>query len=170
MRPAAASASRFRAQPTALMIAHPTVAATRKPDTFFRLIDDRLAESDRNGMGACVGLELGEDVPHVALHRFLADEEASGDIGVRHAVGEQLQDLALALRQHLLALAREEGRHEGRIDVALAACDLLDGAQESLVRGFLQDVALRTGLEPAAEKTALAVRREDEHRGARQSL
>src|SRR5215204_1269318 len=68
------------------------------------------------------------------------------------------------------SLAREEGRHEGRIDVALAACDLLDGAQESLVRGFLQDVALRTGLEPAAEKTALAVRREDEHRGARQSL
>src|SRR3954451_22701042 len=168
--PAAASPSRFTAQPTALMIAQPTVAATRKPGTFFRLIDDRVAESDRNGMGARVGLELGEDVPNVALHRLLADEEAGGDIGVRHAVGEQLQDLALALRQHFLALAREEGGHEGRIDVALAACDLLDGAQESLVRGLFQDVALRTGLEPAAEEAALAVRGEDEHRGARQAL
>src|SRR4029453_13068723 len=96
MRPAAASVSRFSAQPTAPMMAQPTVAATRRPGRFLALIDDRLAESDRNGMGAGVGLELGEDVPHVALHRLLADEESGGDIGVRHAVGEQLEDLALA--------------------------------------------------------------------------
>src|SRR6185295_20160330 len=122
--PAAASASRFRAQPTAPTIAQPTVAATRIPGRFFALIDDRLAESDRNGMGARVGLELGEDVPHVALHRLLADEEAGGDIGVRHAVGGRLQGLTFRLRQHLRALAREEGGHEGRVDVAFAACDL----------------------------------------------
>ena len=90
-----------------------------------------------------------------------------GDVGIRHAVGEELQDLPLALRQHLLALAREEVGHQGRIDVALAARDLLDRAEERLVRRLLQDVALRAGLEPAAEEAALAVRREDEHRGAR---
>src|SRR3954465_15442690 len=96
--PAAASPSRFTAQPTALMIAQPTVAATRKPGTFFRLIDDRLAESDRNGMGGRGGRGLGGDGPNVALRRLRADEEAGGDIGIRHAVGEQLQELALPLR------------------------------------------------------------------------
>src|SRR5207248_2339629 len=115
-------------------------------------VDDRFAKGDRDGMGAGVRLELREDVADVALHRLLADEEPRGDVGVRHAVGEELEDLALALGEHVLALAREEVRHERRVDIALAARDLLDRAQERLVRRLFEDVALRAALEAAAEK------------------
>ena len=40
-----------------------------------RSIDDRLAQRDRDRVRPCVGLELREDVPDVALHRLLRDEE-----------------------------------------------------------------------------------------------
>src|SRR5918992_1090825 len=122
-----------------------------------RSVDDRFAKSDCDGMSPGVCLELGEDVPDVALHRLLTDEEPGGDVRVGHAVGEQLQDLALALGQHLLPLAREQRGHEGGIDVALSARHLLDRAEERLVRRLLEDVALRAGLEPATEQAALAV-------------
>jgi nitrate/nitrite-specific signal transduction histidine kinase len=47
-------------------------------------------------VGAGVRLELGQDVTLVALDRLLADEQLGGHVRVRHAVREQLQDLALA--------------------------------------------------------------------------
>src|SRR5439155_5987617 len=72
-------------------------------------VDDRLAKRDRDGVRPGVRLELREDVPHVALHGLLADEELLRDVRVRHPVGEQLEDLALASGQHLLA--GEEVRH-----------------------------------------------------------
>src|SRR5919201_4195516 len=167
MSPAAASQNRPTAQPVAPTKAAATVAAARAPAS---LVDDGLAKRDRDGMGARVCLELGEDVTNVALHGLLADEEPRGDVGVRHAVGEELQDLPLALREHLLALAREESGHQRRIDIALAARHLLDGPQERRVRRLLEDVALRPGLEPPAEQAALAVGGEDEHRGLRKTL
>ena len=109
--------------------------------------------ADRDRVRARVGLQLREDVPDVALDRLLADEQPAGDIGVRHPVGEQLQDLALARREHVvLLLAGQERRHQGGVDEALAARDLLDRAQQRGVRGLLEDVALRTRLEPAAEE------------------
>ena len=64
------------------------------------------------------------------------------------AVGEQLQDLALARREHVaVVLAGEERGHQRRVDVALAGGDLLDRAHERRVRRLLEDVALRAGLE-----------------------
>jgi hypothetical protein len=101
----------------------------------------------------------------VALHGLLADEELPGHVGVGHPVGEQLQDLALASREHVLALAREEVRHQRGIDVTLAARDLLDRAEQGLVRRLLEDVPLRARLEAAAEQAPLAVGREDQHGG-----
>jgi hypothetical protein len=101
----------------------------------------------------------------VALHRLLADEELLRNVGVRHPVREKLQDLALARREHVLALTREEARHERRIDVTLAVRDLLDRPEEGLMRSLLEDVALRAGLEAAPEEGALAVGREDEDGG-----
>ena len=87
-----------------------------------------------------------------------------GDVAVREAVGEELEDLALARREHVaLVLAGEELRHQRRVDVALAGGDLLDRAHERLVRRLLEDVALRARLEPAAEQRALRVRGEDQH-------
>ena len=40
----------------------------------------------------------------MTLDRLLADEQLRGRVRVRHAVGEQLQDLPLARGQHLLAV------------------------------------------------------------------
>src|ERR671919_2193786 len=89
------------------------------------LIDDRFAKRNRHRVRACVRLELGEDVPHVALHRLLADEQLRGDVRVRHAVGEQLEDLALAAGEHVvLVTSGEERRHERRVDIAFAGRDL----------------------------------------------
>src|SRR4051812_41098571 len=134
-------------------------------------VNDRLAERDCDRVRARVGLELREDVPHVALHRLLADEELRRDVRIRHAVGEQLQDLALAAGEHVvLVTAGEERRHERRVDVALAGGDLLDRAQQGRVRRLLEDVALRAGLEPAAEQAALAVGGEDEDGAVRHLL
>src|SRR4029078_2100484 len=116
------------------------------------LVDDRFAKRDCDRLRSRVGLALGEDVTDVALHRLLADEELRGDVGVRHAVGEELEDLPLPPGQHVvLVAAREERRHERGVDVALAARDLLDRPQQRLVRRLLQDVALRARLEAAAE-------------------
>ena len=61
-----------------------------------RSVDHGLAERDRDRLRARVGFELREDVPHVALHGLLADEELGCDVRIRHAVGEELQDLPLA--------------------------------------------------------------------------
>src|SRR5918999_256783 len=160
--PTAASAGTSIASPTAPAIALNTAPAT---SSGAKSVDDRFAEGDCDGMSPGVCLELGEDVPDVALHRLLTDEEPGRDVRVGHAVGEQLQDLALAHGQHLLALAREQGRHEGGVDVALAAGNLLDRAEERLMRGFLEDVALGARLEAPAEQAALAIGREDEHGG-----
>ena len=85
----------------------------------------------------------------MTLHGLLADEELGGDVGVRHAVREQLQDLALARGEDVgLPLSGDELGHEAGIDERLTGCDLLDRAQERLVRGLLQDVPARARLEP----------------------
>src|SRR3954469_25640613 len=97
-------------------------------------VNDRFAERDRDCVRAGVRLELGEDVTYVALDRLLRDEELLRDVAVRHAVGEELQDLALPSGQHVArVLAGEERRHQRRVDVALALGDLLDRADERLV-------------------------------------
>src|SRR5271169_6551566 len=138
--------------------------SSRRAGSSTALVDDRVAQRDRDRVRAGVSLELREDMPHVALHRLLADEELRGHVGVGHAVGEKLEDLPLPPGEHvILVLAGEEGRHQGRVDVALAAGDLLDRPQQRLVRRLLEDVALRARLEAAAEEAALAVRREDQH-------
>src|SRR3954454_19977086 len=129
-----------------------------------RSVNDRFAQGDRDCVRPRVGLELREDVPHVALDRLLRDEEPLRDVGVGHAVREELEDLPLPRRQHVgLVLAGEERRHKRRVDVALALSDLLDRADERLVRRLLEDVALGTAFEAAAEQRALGVRGEDEH-------
>ena len=80
----------------------------------------------------------------------------AGDVGVGHAVGEELQDLALARGEDVAAVpARRERRDQGRVDERLAGRDLLDRAQQRLVRRLLEDVALRARLEPAL-RAALA--------------
>ena len=121
---------------------------------------------DRDRLRARVGLELREDVANVALDRLLRDEQLGRDVGVRHPVGEELQDLALARGEHVGAVARlRQRRHQGGVDERLAGRDLLDRAQQRLVRRLLEDVATRTRLEAALEQRALGVGGEDQHLG-----
>ena len=66
-----------------------------------------------------------------------------GDVHVRHAVGEQLQDLALARRQDVGAApcpATNSAMSPGSTNVSPGG-DLLDRAEQRLVRGLLEDVA-----------------------------
>src|SRR5262249_18814517 len=117
-------------------------------------VDDCGSECDGDGMRAGVRLELREDMAHVALHRLLADEELGRDVGVRHAVCQQLQDLPLAGGQHVLALLGQERGHQRRVDVPIALSHLLDRPHDGLVRSLLEDVALGAGLESARQQAA----------------
>src|SRR5438034_479080 len=160
-RPANAS----QLEPSASPMTETTAAAATTATRPAALVDDRFAKRNRDGMRARVRLELGQDVAHVALDGLLADEEPPGDVGVRHPVGQELQDFPLAPGEHPLAVAREERRHQRRVDEALARDHLVDRLEQRLVRRLLEDVALRAGLEPAAEEAALAVGGEDQDSG-----
>src|SRR5712691_1767105 len=143
-----------------------TAAAAKARTSSPALVDDRFAKRNRNRLRPRVRLELGEDVTDMALHGLLADEELRCDVLVRHAVREQLEDLPLAAREHVvLVLAGQERRHQRGIDVALAPRHLLDCAQERLVRRLFEDVALRARLQSAAEQRTLAVGGEDQDGG-----
>ena len=69
----------------------------------------------------------------MALDRLLADEQLLRDVRVGHAVGQQLQDLALAARDQALTRELEQGRGKGGIDEVLAARDAVDGAHDRVV-------------------------------------
>src|SRR3989442_15994178 len=113
--------------PTANATTASTAAAANARTSSPALVDDRFAKRNRNRLRPRIRLELGEDVPDVALHGLLADEELRGHVLVRHPIREQLEDLPLAAGQHLvLVLAGQEGRHQRGIDVAFARGDLLD--------------------------------------------
>src|SRR5919198_2494408 len=113
--------------PTASATTASTAAAANARTRTPALVDDRFAKRNRHRLRPRVRLELGEDVPDVALHGLLADEELGSHVLIRHPVCEQLEDLALAAGEHLvLVLAGQEGRHQRRVDVALARRDLLD--------------------------------------------
>jgi hypothetical protein len=55
-------------------------------------------------MCARAGLELREQMAHVALHGLLGQEEPHADLAVHEAVGDQLQHLDLASGRLLLEL------------------------------------------------------------------
>src|SRR4051794_33135296 len=114
-----------------------TLTSPRSARALPSLLDDRFAQGDRDGLRAVVGLELGEDVPHVALDGLLADEELLRDVCVRHAIGQELEDLALATRDQALAGELEQGRCERGVDEVLAPRDAVDGAHDRVVAGFL---------------------------------
>ena len=84
-----------------------------------RLIDDRLPQRDRHGVRARVGLELPDHALGVRLHGLHAQPDPPRDLLGVVALGEQLEDLALALGQRLLAVGRcrssaARGRATGR--------------------------------------------------------
>ena len=130
-----------------------------------RSIDHRLAERDGDRLGAGIGLELREDVAHVALHGLLADEELLRDVGVRHPVGEQLEDLPLAWvriacpSRPVANTGSAPGRRTSRPRRPSRSLE------QRVVRRLLEDVAPRARLEPTLEERPFAVRGEDEDAG-----
>jgi hypothetical protein len=50
-----------------------------------------------DGLCAVAVAELGQHVSDMGLDGFRADDELRGDLGVRQALGDQAQDLALAV-------------------------------------------------------------------------
>ena len=62
-------------------------------------------------MCASARLQLGEEVPHVRLHRLLGEEEAVADLAIDEALGDQLEDFDLPGGRLLLELVL--GSREG---------------------------------------------------------
>jgi hypothetical protein len=72
---------------------------------------------------------------------------------VRLASDQLLEDLALARGQHVAPVARlRQRRHKCGVDERLPGGDLLDRAQQRLVRRFLEDVSLRARLDSSGEQ------------------
>lgn len=69
-----------------------------------RLTDQATAEAHCHGVGSAARLKLREQVPYMAFHRLLREEEANADLAVHEAVGDELQYLDLARRGLLLQL------------------------------------------------------------------
>jgi hypothetical protein len=60
------------------------------------LVNEAASEADGDGVRPAPCLELCQEVPHVALHRLLGEDEPNADLSVHEAVGDQLEDLDLA--------------------------------------------------------------------------
>jgi hypothetical protein len=71
-------------------------------------------------MGARARLQLGQEVPHVALHRLLREEEAMADLAVDEAFRDQLENFDLTCGRLLLELPERSGERD-HLGVALTA-------------------------------------------------
>src|SRR5256885_10587596 len=71
--------------------------------------DEALADSVEDGLGAIIDLELLVHIAHVVANRLLADLELVGDLLVRHAAGQHLEDLDLAHREPAVELLGGSG-------------------------------------------------------------
>ena len=83
-----------------------------------------------------------------------------------HAVGQHLEDLALARAQRAVALLEHDRRGQPRVDVELAAAGGLDRADQVGGGGVLAHVALHAGLQRLAQQARPAVGGEDDDRRA----
>jgi hypothetical protein len=95
------------------------------------LADDPPAEADCYRMGAGTRLELGEQVAHVRLDRFLREEQPLADLAVHEAVGDELQHLDLAHRRLLLQLAKRalERDHVGTAGATAPGGSFIEAAR-----------------------------------------
>ena len=78
------------------------------------------AEADGDCVGSRASLELRQQMPHVALHRLLRQEEAMADLTVDETFGDQLKDFDLASGRLLLELPERSGERND-LGVALSS-------------------------------------------------
>ncbi len=123
-------------------------------------------------------MQLLQDVAHVVLDGVLGDEQLLGDVAVVHPLGDQRQDLHLAVGQprggHLLLLlvllghqrelVEQLGGHRGG-DQGLAGVHAPDGVGDLVDGDLLQQVPRRPGLDRVVEVLLLIGDRQHEDLG-----
>ena len=89
-----------------------------------RLRDQAATKANGDGVRPTPGLELGEKVTNVGLHRLLGEVEPLPDLAVDETIGYELQDLELSRGRLLLQLAqhRRRERDHGARARATPAC------------------------------------------------
>src|SRR4029453_1207856 len=111
-----------------------------------------VAEQREHGKDAAIvvlavrQIELAEDRLDVALDGARAEKELLADRAVRAALGDEREDVALAVGQLLerrAAAATDERLHDLRVERGSARGDALDGADElgDVAHAVLQQVA-----------------------------
>src|SRR5512143_2223700 len=112
-RPACGERDRVRGPRAAGLVARWT-----RPARGFADVEDAALERLEHGLALVVAAELHEQVCDVQAHGALADRQLARDVVVRHALGHEPEDLALARAQlrppHALDEPRRDlGRHRG---------------------------------------------------------
>src|SRR3954447_10166756 len=106
-----------------IIIAIQNVGSSRTPSRMAgALLDDRLAERDRDRVRARVRLELADHALGVRLDGLDRQADAARDLLGVEALGQELEDLALTLRQRLVRRARvchEQSGGQRRVDERL---------------------------------------------------
>src|SRR5262245_13911202 len=143
-------------------------------------LDPSLAHGVDDGLGPVVDRQLAEDRAHVVLDRLLADRQRVGDLLVRHALGDVVEDLDLARGERredgrgLLAVHRqlaellEDTRRDRRlredlvVDQVLAADDATDDRDEVVGTDVLEDERGGAGLDRVEERVLVLADREDD--------
>src|SRR5215204_3487998 len=126
------------------------------------LLDQAVADADRDSLGARGRLELREDALRVRANRLGREAELLRHRVGLHPVGEHLEDLALARTERAVALVEHDGRGEPGVHVELTIACGLDRADEVLGGRVLAHVALHAGLERLAQEARSAVGGEDD--------
>src|SRR2546423_3754170 len=111
-------------------------------------LDEPVAHRVDRRLGAVGDAELLEDRGHVALDRLGREDELFGDLAIAHALRDERQDLALALREIAgrgghgalrLHLAQHALQHL-RLDERTAGRDLADRVDELFAGYVLQEI------------------------------
>src|SRR3990172_5978372 len=142
--------------------------------------DEALAQGVADEVGAVLGVELGHDVGAVRLDGLDADVELLGDLLVGGALGDELEHLALAGGEEVVADAAgvalqlpevvgEVAVADAGAEVGVAAMDGLDAEQELVYLRLLDDVAVGAGLQGAGDVLVLHVAGEHEDFGLGQA-
>src|SRR5215204_2859940 len=99
-----------------------------------------------------------------------AEIQLRGNLLVREAIADQLQDLELARRQSSIAFTGQRvGLDQRGIDHLFAGGDAFDRGGEIELEGILQDIAACAGLQRLANQRFLRVHAQHDDRGLRMS-
>ena len=138
--------------------------------------DDPRLVGEHDELRPVAQVELEQQVRDVRLHGRLGEHEALGDLAVRQALGDELQDLALALGElaHLPVPAGVGGRRRldepleqapghRRGDQRLARRHDADRGDEVRGRHVLEQEPARAGAQRLDDVLVRVERRQDEH-------